>query len=66
MSIGDDSFIGINTVIVGNVSIGLHCVIGSNSVVTKSIPDFCVAVGAPAKIIRQYSNVTNKWERVIE
>lgn len=52
VSIGDGSYIGINTVIVGNVKIGKHCVIGANSVVTKDVPDYCVAVGSPARVIK--------------
>ena len=52
VSIGEGSYIGINAVIVGNVKIGKHCVIGANSVVTKDVPDFCVAVGCPAKVIK--------------
>lgn len=53
VSIGDGSYIGINAVIVGNVKIGKHCVIGANSVVTKDVPDYCVAVGSPAKVIKK-------------
>ena len=53
VSIGDGSYIGINAVIVGNVKIGKHCVIGANSVVTKGVPDYCVAVGSPAKVIKK-------------
>ena len=43
---------------------GKHCVIGANSVVTKDIPDYSVAVGAPAKVIKQYNATTNQWEKV--
>lgn len=50
--IGEGSYIGINVVIVGNVRIGRHCVVGANSVVTKDVPDYCVAVGSPAKVIK--------------
>lgn len=53
MTIGDGSYIGINAIIVGNVKIGKYCVIGANSVVTKDIPDYSVAVGSPAKIIKR-------------
>ena len=53
VSIGEGSYIGINAVIVGDVKIGRHCVIGANSVVTKDVPDYCVAVGSPAKVIKQ-------------
>lgn len=53
MSIGDGSYIGINAVIVSNVKIGKHCVIGANSVVTKDVPDYCVAVGSPSRVIKK-------------
>ena len=52
VSIGEGSYIGINAVIVGNVKIGKHCVIGANLVVTKNVPDYCVAVGRPARVIK--------------
>lgn len=54
--IGEGSYIGINAVIVGNIKIGKHCVIGANSVVTKNVPDYCVAVGSPAKVIKNIKN----------
>lgn len=61
--IGEGSWIGTNSVIVGNVSIGKHCVIGANSVVTKDIPDYCVVVGSPAKIIKKYDLKTMCWKK---
>lgn len=51
--------LGINAVIVGNVKIGKHCVIGANSVVTKDVPDYCVAVGSPAKVIKRMPGKSN-------
>lgn len=54
--IGDGSYIGINAVIVGNVKIGKHCVIGANSVVTRDVQDYCVAVGSPARVIKRMVN----------
>ena len=63
VQIGDDSYIGINSVIVGNIKIGKHCVIGANSVVTKSIPDYSIAVGVPAKVIKQYNPEIGEWQR---
>ncbi len=62
--IKEHSYIGINTVIVGNVVIGKHCVIGANSVVTRSMPDYCVAVGSPAKVIKRYNFQLKKWEKI--
>lgn len=60
--IGDDSWIGKNVSIIG-AKIGKHCVIGANSVVTRDIPDYCVAVGSPARVIKRYNFETNEWER---
>jgi acetyltransferase-like isoleucine patch superfamily enzyme len=60
--IGDNSWIGECVSIIGS-SIGVHCVIGANSVVTKNIPDYCVAVGAPARIIKRYDFDKNIWRR---
>lgn len=45
-------WIGINSVVLPGVTIGKNAVIGANSVVTKDIPDYAVAVGAPAKVIK--------------
>lgn len=50
--VGDDVLIGMNTVILKGVHIGNRSVIAANSVVTKDIPDDCVAGGHPAKVIR--------------
>lgn len=59
--IDDGSFIGINSVITGNVHIGRHSVVGANSVVTRDVPAFSVVVGAPAKIIKQYDGKKKEW-----
>lgn len=52
VEIGDGTWIGIGVSILPNVAIGRNCVIGASSVVTKDVPDFCVAAGNPAKVIR--------------
>lgn len=49
--IDDNTYIGNNAVIMPGVSIGKNCVVGANSVVTKSIPDNMVVAGVPAKYI---------------
>lgn len=59
--IGDGAWLGENVCIIG-ASVGKNSVIGANSVVTKNIPDFCVAVGAPAKIIKRYNIKTKTWD----
>ena len=63
VSIGDDTWIGTNVVIVGTVEIGKHCVIGANRVVTHDIPDYCVAAGSPCKVLKRYNMVTREWEK---
>ena len=65
VEVGDETWIGMNVVIVDNVKIGKHCVIGANSVVTKDIPDFTVAVGSPCRVLKKYNFSTCKWEKVI-
>ncbi len=50
--IGDNVWIGDNAVIMPGVTIGKGAVIGANAVVTKDVPDYGVAVGVPAKIIK--------------
>ncbi len=61
--IGEGSWIGENVCIIG-ASIGKHCTIGANSVVTHDIPDYSVAVGAPARVIKRYNFETQQWEKV--
>jgi len=52
VEIGDDVWIGDNVVILPGVKIGRGSIIGAASVVTKDIPDYAVAVGNPAKVIK--------------
>lgn len=52
VKINDDCWIGAGTVILDGVKIGKGCVIGANSLINKNIPDYSVAVGMPAKIIK--------------
>lgn len=63
VEIGEGSWLGENVCVIG-AKIGKHCVIGANSVVTKDIPDYCVAVGAPARVIKRYNFENKKWEKV--
>jgi acetyltransferase-like isoleucine patch superfamily enzyme len=62
VSIGDGSWIGENVVILG-AKIGRNCVIGANAVVSGDIPDFCVAVGAPARVVRHWDESRMQWEK---
>jgi len=60
VSIGDGSWLGHNACVIG-ARIGRNCVIGANAVVTRDVPDHCVAVGAPARIIRRYDPALDQW-----
>lgn len=46
------AWIGANAILLPGVTIGKNSVVGAGSIVTKSLPDYCIAVGAPAKIIK--------------
>lgn len=50
--VGNDVWIGANAVVMQGVKIGNGAVVGANAVVTKDIPDYSIAVGVPAKVIR--------------
>ena len=50
VTIGKDTWIGDRAVIMADV--GMHCVIGAGSVVTKAVPDYAIAAGSPARVIR--------------
>ena len=50
--IGDNVWLGAHVVVTSGVTIGRRAVIGANSVVTSDIPEFCVAAGAPARVLR--------------
>ena len=62
VKIGDGSWLGYGSVVLPGVTIGEHCVIGANSVVTRDVPSFSVAVGVPARVIKQY--VDGSWVTV--
>jgi acetyltransferase-like isoleucine patch superfamily enzyme len=50
VTIGEDTWIGDRAVVMAHV--GRHCVIGAGSVVTTPIPDYAIAVGVPARVVR--------------
>lgn len=64
ISIGNNVWLGENVSVLPGVSIGSGCVIGANAVVNKNIPDNCIAVGVPAKVIKQYDKKSKSWNRV--
>ncbi len=60
VTIGRDSWVGDRAVVLADI--GCHCVIGAGSVVTKPIPDYAIAVGSPARVVR-YRDATHHGER---
>ncbi|MCU8034065.1 MULTISPECIES: acyltransferase [unclassified Shewanella] len=63
VKIGSGSWIGENVSIIG-ANVGKNSVIAAHSVVTKDIPDYCVAAGIPAKIIKRYDFDRAEWIKV--
>lgn len=59
--IENNVWIGEGVSILPNVKIGTGSIIGANSVVTKSIPDYVIAAGIPAKPIKYYDFSSKKW-----
>lgn len=65
ITIGEACWIGANSIVTAGVSIGKYSVIAAGSVVTKNVPDYCIAAGNPAKIIKQFNQQTKEWEKII-
>lgn len=63
VSIGPGSWIGHGSIVLPGSRIGAHVVVGAGSVVTGEIPDFSVAVGTPARVVRRYEP-DRGWFRV--
>lgn len=61
VTIGSGCWIGEKAVILPGVTIGDKCVIGAGSIVTKDVPDFCMAVGNPAKVIKKFDKEKRSW-----
>lgn len=62
IEIGDHVWIGAQAQIMKGAKIGSGSIVGTRAVVTKAIPENCIAVGVPAKVIRR--NVA--WDRKLE
>jgi acetyltransferase-like isoleucine patch superfamily enzyme len=60
--IHDGAWLGENVCVIG-ASVGKNSVIGANSIVTKNIPDYCVAIGSPAAIIKRYNFDSKQWQK---
>ena len=61
VQIGDDVWLGENVLVLPGVKIGNGVVIGAGAVVTSNIPDYSIAVGVPAKVIKKFDFDKKKW-----
>ena len=59
--IEDNVWIGQRACILPGVTIGKFSIIGANSVVTKDIPPYSLAVGAPARVIKEWDKDRREW-----
>ncbi|MBF6609718.1 MAG: acyltransferase [Chryseobacterium sp.] len=62
-AIGENCYIGMGAAIMAGTVLGKQCVVGANAVVRGTFPDFCVIVGAPARIVKKYNPETQTWEK---
>ena len=53
VSIGDDVWIGGHVTVLPGVTIGTGAVIGANAVVTRTVPDYAIAAGVPARVLKE-------------
>lgn len=66
VEIGDNVFIGINATIIGPVKIGSNSIIGGGAVVCKDIPENSVAIGNPAKVIKNTAEYAKKLQQTVK
>jgi acetyltransferase-like isoleucine patch superfamily enzyme len=64
--IEDGAWIGAGVIVTQGVTIGKNAVVGAGSVVTKDVPPYSVAVGNPAKVVKQYNFDTQTWEKAAQ
>ncbi len=64
--IGRSCFVGYGARILSGVELGDHCVVGANSVVTRSFPAYTMVAGSPARRIKFYDITTEQWINVDE
>ncbi len=61
--VGAGSWIAAGAVVLAGVKIGRNVVVAAGAVVTKDVPDFCVVVGSPARIVRRYEEASDAYVR---
>lgn len=66
VQIEDNVWLGEFVSVLPGVTIGRGTIVGANSVVSKSLPSYVIAVGIPAKPIKKFNFQTQKWEKITE
>lgn len=61
--VNDNCFIGYGAVIQAGTILGIQCIVGSNSVVRGTFPDYSVIVGIPGRVIKRYDPETKLWKK---
>lgn len=64
VSIGKNVWIGEGACILAGTKIGDGCIIGAHAVVKGEIPDYSIAVGSPARVVKRYNFENKAWEKV--
>jgi carbonic anhydrase/acetyltransferase-like protein (isoleucine patch superfamily) len=66
VSIGDDVWLGMNTVVLKGVTIGRRTVVGAGSIVSRSLPEGVIAAGSPARVIREVDSAEPRESVVLQ
>jgi acetyltransferase-like isoleucine patch superfamily enzyme len=61
VQIGRGTFLGVGAIVLPGVTIGENSYVGAGAVVTEDIPDRCVVVGNPARVIRRWDEAASEW-----
>jgi len=62
VTIGNGVWLGERVCVLKGVTIGDGAIVGAGAVVTKDIPPRCIAVGAPARVVKRWNDETKQWE----
>jgi acetyltransferase-like isoleucine patch superfamily enzyme len=63
VTIGDYVWLGQRAIVLKGVTIGQRSIIGAGSVVTRDVPEYSIAVGSPARVIRRWDHQLRQWIR---
>lgn len=61
--LGDNVYVGINTLILPGVTVGSNCIIGAGSIVTRDVPDNSVVAGVPARVVKSIDDYFEKIQK---